>query len=415
MKVVLLSNDDLKWGAGRAAYRLHQGLRKLEVDSHLLVQTKLSEDETVIAPTTAITKTLAKVRPTLNSLPLKFYPQFDQGVYSPQWIPDRLVHQVKQFSPQIINLHDITLGYIQIETLAKFKQPLVWTLHDMWAFTGGCHYSNGCYHYQDSCGNCPQLNSYKDRDLSRWIWQRKAKAWNKLNLTIVTLSQWMTDCVKKSSLLQDFPVEMIANGLDLERFKPIDKALAKKILGLPQDKQIILFGAMNATSDRRKGFQALYPALKMLNQEQWQARIQLIIFGSSQPQNPPDFSFPTQYLGKLNDDITLSLVYSAADVFVAPSQEDNLPNTVLESLACGTPSVAFKIGGMPDLIEHQKNGYLAEPFDTEDLAHGIQWILENTEQVHQLRDHARKKVETEFNQTIQTQRYLSLFNKILTH
>lgn len=415
MKTVLLSNDDLKWGAGRAAYRLHQGLRKLEVDSHLLVQTKLSEDETVIAPTTAIAKTLAKVRPTLNSLPLKFYSQFDQGVYSTQWIPDRLVHQVEQFSPHIINLHDITLGYMQIETLAKFKQPLVWTLHDMWAFTGGCHYSNGCDRYQDSCGDCPQLNSHKDRDLSRWIWQRKVNNWKKLNLTIVTLSQWMTDCVKKSSLLQDFPIEMIANGLDLERFKPIDKALAKKILGLPQDRQIILFGAMNATSDHRKGFQALYPALKSLNQEQWQTRIQLIIFGSSQPQNPPDFGFPTQYLGKLSDDIALSLVYSAADVFVAPSQEDNLPNTVLESLACGTPCVAFKIGGMPDLIEHQKNGYLAQPFDTEDLANGIQWILENTEQVNQLRDRARKKVETEFNQTIQSQKYLSLFNKILTH
>jgi len=413
MKTVLLSNDDLKWGAGRAAYRLHQGLRKLEVDSHLLVQTKLSEDETVIAPTTAIAKTLTKARPTLNSLPLKFYPQFDQGVYSPQWIPDRLVNQVKQFSPHIINLHDITLGYIQIETLAKFKQPLVWTLHDMWAFTGGCHYSNGCDRYQDSCGNCPQLNSYKDRDLSQWIWQRKVKAWKELNLTIVTLSQWMTDCVKKSSLLQDFPIEIIANGLDLERFKPIDKALAKKILGLPQEKQIILFGAMNATSDRRKGFQALYPALKMLNQAQWHDRIQLIIFGSSQPQNPPDFGFPTQYLGKLNDDIALSLVYSAADVFLAPSQEDNLPNTVLESLACGTPCVAFNIGGMPDLIEHQTNGYLAQPFEIKDLAHGIQWVLEDSSRYPQLGDRARKKVETEFNQTIQTQRYLSLFNKII--
>ena len=413
MKVVLFSNDDLKWGAGRAAYRLHQGLRKLEVDSHLLVQTKLSEDETVIAPTTAIAKTLAKVRPTLNSFPLKLYPQFDQMVYSPQWIPDRLVHQVKQFSPHIINLHDITLGYIQIETLAKFKQPLVWTLHDMWAFTGGCHYSNGCDHYQDSCGDCPQLNSHKDWDLSRWIWQRKAKNWNKLNLTIVTLSQWMTDCVKKSSLLHDFPVEMIANGLDLERFKPIDKALAKKILGLPQDKQIILFGAMNATSDRRKGFQELYPALKNLNQEQWQDKIQLIVFGSSQPKNSPDFGFSTQYLGKLHDDVTLSLVYSAADVFVTPSKEDNLPNTVLESLACGTPCVAFKIGGMPDLIEHQKNGYLAQPFDTTDLARGIEWVLEDSSRYPQLGDRARKKVETEFNQTIQSQKYLSLFNKII--
>ncbi len=412
MKVVLLSNDDLKWGAGRAAYRLHQGLRKLEVDSHLLVQTKLSEDETVIAPKTAIAKSLAKIRPTLNSLPLKLYPQFNQGVYSTQWIPDRLVSQVEQFSPDIINLHDITLGYIQIETLAKFKQPLVWTLHDMWAFTGGCHYSDGCDRYQKSCGACPQLKSNRDWDLSRWVWQRKAKAWKNLNLTIVALSQWMADCAKKSELFQDLPLEIIANGLDLKKFKPIDKKLAKDLLGLPQDKQIILFGAMNATSDRRKGFQLLYPALKLLNQEQWQDKIQLLIFGASQPQNPPKFNFPTEYLGKLNDDIALSLVYSAADVFIAPSQEDNLPNTVLESLACGTTCVAFKIGGMPDLIEHQNNGYLAQPFEIEDLVRGIEWILENSERSGQLGDRARKKVETEFNQTIQTQHYLSLFNRI---
>ena len=172
---------------------------------------------------------------------------------------------------------------------------------------------------------------------------------------------------------------------------------------------------MNATSDRRKGFQELYPALKNLNQKKWQDRIQLIVFGASQPQNPPKFGFPTQYLGKLHDDVTLSLVYSAADVFVTPSKEDNLPNTVLESLACGTPCVAFKIGGMPDLIEHQKNGYLAQPFDTTDLARGIQWVLEDSSRSAQLGDRARKKAETEFNQIIQSQRYLSLFNKILTH
>ena len=115
----------------------------------------------------------------------------------------------------------------------------------------------------------------------------------------------------------------------------------------------------------------------------------------------------------MHDDVTLSLVYSAADVFVTPSKEDNLPNTVLESLACGTPCVAFNIGGMPDLIEHQKNGYLAQPFDTSDLARGIQWVLEDSSRYAQLGDRARKKVETEFNQTIQTQRYLSLFNKII--
>ncbi len=414
MKVVLLSNDDLKWGAGKAAYRLHQGLQKFQIESHFLVQTKLSEDETVIAPTTPIKKALAKIRPTLDTLPLKFYPQANASVYALQWMPDQIPATVSQFSPDIINLHDITLGYVQIETLAKLKCPLVWTLHDMWAFTGGCHYSNGCDRYQNQCGACPQLYSQREKDLSRWIWQRKAKAWKNLNLTIVALSQWMASCVKKSPLLRDFPLEIIPNGLDLDRFKPIDKPLAKQLLGLPQDKHVILFGAMNATSDRRKGFHHLYPALRKIDQDQWHGKIQLVIFGAARPNHEPDFGYPTQYLGKLNDDISLALAYSAADVFIAPSQEDNLPNTVLEALACGTPCVAFKIGGMPDLIDHQQNGYLAQPFNIEDLKQGIIWLLNKTRKNQLLNQKARQKAIIKFDQSLQSKKYQYLFEKILT-
>ncbi|MEB3310610.1 MAG: glycosyltransferase family 4 protein [Snowella sp.] len=414
MKVVILSNDDLKWGAGKAAYRLHQGLQKHPINSHFLVQNKLSDDDTVIAPKKALGKAMAKIRPTLNSLPLQlFYPEANSSMYCTQWLPDTISKTVAQFSPDLINLHNITLGYVQIETLARFKCPLVWTLHDMWTFTGGCHYSNGCDRYQNQCGACPQLYSQREKDLSRWIWQRKAKSWKNLNLTIVALSHWMADCIQRSSLLKDFPLEIIPNGLDLERFKPIDKPLARQLLNLPQDKPLILFGAMNATLDPRKGAHLLYPAIQKLNQAQGQDNIQLVIFGATRPTEAIEFGYPTYYLGRLNDDIALSLAYSAADVFIAPSQEDNLPNTVLEALACGTPCVAFKIGGIPDLIEHQKNGYLAQPFEIEDLTRGIDWVLKTVQSSPHLSLQARQKVETQFNQLLQVNRYHSLFKKLI--
>jgi glycosyltransferase involved in cell wall biosynthesis len=284
----------------------------------------------------------------------------------------------------------------------------------MWPFTGGCHYSGECDKYTQSCGHCPQLNSQQDGDISGWVWWRKAKAWKNLNLTIVTPSQWLADCARNSSLFQDLRIEVIANGLDIQRYKPIEKKIARHLLGLPQDKQLILFGAMTATSDNRKGFHLLLPAIKKLSQgEIWQHKLELVVFGASEPVNPPDFGLKTHYLGRLNDDISLALVYAAADIFVAPSLEDNLPNTVMEALACGTPSVAFKIGGMPDMIEHQENGYLAHPYDIEDLAQGIHWVLEDSERYQKLCDCAREKVVREFTLEIQASKYLKLYNEVL--
>jgi glycosyltransferase involved in cell wall biosynthesis len=414
MKVCLLSNSDGRGGAYAAVYRLHQGLRETGTDSTLLVGDKTRDDYTVLSPASKLMKGWTKLRPTFDQLPLSLYNQRERTTYSIQWLPDRLVSRVAQISPDIINLHRINAGFLQIETLAKFKQPLVWTAHDMWPFTGGCHYSGECNKYTQSCGHCPQLKSQQDGDISGWVWWRKAKAWKNLNLTIVTPSQWLADCARNSSLFQDLRIEVIANGLDIQRYKPIEKKIARHLLGLPQDKQLILFGAMTATSDNRKGFHLLLPAIKKLSQgEIWQHKLELVVFGASEPVNPPDFGLKTHYLGRLNDDISLALVYAAADIFVAPSLEDNLPNTVMEALACGTPSVAFKIGGMPDMIEHQQNGYLAQPFDVEELAKGISWVLEDEKRYQKLCDRTRDKIEQEFTLEIQASKYLKLYNDIL--
>lgn len=412
MKVLLVNSSDLEGGAARAAYRLHQGLQGIGVTSQMLTQTKLSSDKSVLAPKTRLEQGIARARLTLDALPLKLYPQRNQAILSLQWLPENISSQITQINPDIVNLHWINDAYVQIETLAKLKRPVVWSLHDMWAFTGGCHYSFECSRYIESCGSCPQLQSQQDWDVSRWTWQRKVKAWKNTNITIVALCEWMAKCARSSSLFQDLRIEIIPNGLDTQTYKPIDRQIARELLKLPQDKHLVLFGSISATSDKRKGFHLLQPALQSLCQSGWYDKLELVVFGATQPENPPDLGTRTHYLGTFRDDLSLALVYSAADVFVLPSTEENLANTVMEAIACGVPCVAFNIGGMPDMIEHQQNGYLTQPYQVEDLAQGIAWVLENEARHQNLAQRAREKVEQEFTQEQQSRRYQALFTEL---
>jgi glycosyltransferase involved in cell wall biosynthesis len=411
MNILHLSTCDIEGGAARSAYRLHCGLRTIGLQSNMLVRAKSSLDKSVISEK----KLMTKLGPVFNGLPLKyFYPNRDSQPFSTQWFPDALASEVQRLNPSIINLHWVCNGFLKIETLRDFKKPLVWTLHDMWAFTGGCHYNQNCDKYMDSCGDCPQLESKRDVDLSRWIWKRKSKAWQDLNLTIVTPSQWLAKCAGHSSLFKNQPIKVIPYGLDTTLYKPISKSIAREILNLPQDKLLILFNSMSS-KDTRKGFSLLKQALKFLSQSsQWKEEIELIILGESQAKTSEDLGLKAHYLGRFNDDISIVLAYNAADVFVAPSLQDNLPNTILEAMACGIPSVAFNIGGMPDMIDHQSNGYLAQPFDIEDLAEGIVWVLKDLERHKKLCDQSREKAEREFTLELQAYRYQSLFQEILS-
>jgi glycosyltransferase involved in cell wall biosynthesis len=415
MKVLLFNTDDIQGGAARAAYRLHQGFQRINVSSQMAVQNKRVDQKTVLGASVSsgMANIIAGSRLTLGQLPLKFYRDRDPyAFYSLQWLPDNIASLTTQLNPDIVNLHWICNSYIQIETLAKLNKPLVWTLHDMWAFTGGCHYSDNCTSYTKSCGACPQLSSDRDWDLSRWVWQRKSRAWKNLNLTIVTPSSWLTKLAKSSSLFQDFRVETIANGIDAQVYRPIDRVWARELLRLPQDKHLIMFGSLSSTRNRRKGFHLLQPALLELSKTQWRDRLELVVFGASQPEHSPDLGFPTRYLGTFNDDLSLAIAYSAADVFVLPSLEDNLPNTLIEASSCGTPCVAFNVGGISDAIEHKQTGYLAEPYKTEDLAYGIKWAIESKLRNQQLSECARQKVEREFSLEIQAHKYLFLFKEI---
>jgi glycosyltransferase involved in cell wall biosynthesis len=412
MRVVFLNTSDSGGGAARAAVRLLHGVREAGVDAQMIVQRKLTDDNAVVGPGGRFGNDLTAIRTHLDCAPLGLYPKRNRFIFSPAFLPEKLQHKVDLTKPDIIHLHWLGEGFLRLESLARFEQPLVWTLHDSWAFTGGCHIPFDCINYREKCGYCPALGSSRQRDLSRWVWRRKERIFRKLNLTVVAPSSWLARCAKSSPLLHRFPIEVIPNGLDLGRFRPLDKLLARQIFGLPQDKKLILFGAMSCTSDKNKGFHLLQPAMQKLVAKGWKNNVELVVFGSTEPANAPDFGLKTHYLGRMHDDTSIALLYSAADLFVAPSIQENLSNTVMEAMACGTPCVAFDIGGMPDLIEHEHNGYLAHPFEAEDLAEGIAWGLADEERSHALSSRCREKV-AQFSLGRVAGRYIDLYKKLL--
>jgi glycosyltransferase involved in cell wall biosynthesis len=413
---VLLAVTYIEGGAGGSAYQLHLGLQKLGVDSQILVKTKTSDDETVIVvPKTRLGKALTPLRSDryIEKLPLRLYPKRDRSrSFYPQWFPTYSIPEtIVQLKPDIINLRWICSSFLQIENISRFNQPIVWTLSDMWPFTGGCDYSQDCDRYTDSCGACPLLGSSKKRDLSHWIWQRKAKAWKNLNLTIVSPSSWLAKVASSSSLFRDLRIEVIPHSVDTEKYKPVNQQIARKTLNLPQDKQLVLFGAWH--NYPRKGFHLLQLALHSLKEAGWKDKIELVIFGFAQPENSFVIDFKSHYLGKINDRSLLATVYSSADVMVVPSMQEAFGNTTCESLACGTPVVAFDETGAKDIITHEVSGYLARAFEIEDLARGIAWVLENSNYRMQLSHRARAEAEQKFTVVQEATRYQSLFSEIL--
>ena len=243
----------------------------------------------------------------------------------------------------------------------------------------------------------------------------KRRAWAGLNLTIVCPSRWLADCARSSVLLGRQRIEVIPNGLNLQQFRPIDKTSARKHLSITTDDRLILFGAMDPTANARKGFTYLQSALQHLATRGWNKHTRVIVFGMPGRARPPLSDFQVQYIPMLERNEDLVALYSAADVFVAPSLQDNLPNTVMEALACGTPCVSFNIGGMPDLIEHRASGYLATPRDDKSLAEGLAWVLEDQSRWQQLSHNARRFVREHFDLVEIAKQYRQLYCDILEH
>lgn len=424
MKILHLSTGDINGGASKGAYWLHHGLIDNGYDSNMVVARKYSDDPMVtginfsdrqswFAPKNLLQRNICKSQRLLDKIALLPYDIKSEHYFSPAWGSLDITNSIARIDPDIINLHWINRGFLKPESLLEFDKPIVWTLRDTWAFTGGCHYPGHCKKYQENCGSCYQLNSNIDNDLSRQLWKRKHKAWKEKNITVVAISHWLAECARQSSIFSQSEIVVIPNALDETKFKPIPKEEAKETLKLPQDKKIIIFGAINATQDKRKGFEYLITALKKLSNNGWAKKAELLVFGASEPQEQSNIGIRSRYLGFLSDEYTLACAYAAADVAVVPSVEEAFGKTAIESMACGTPVVCFNSTGLKDIVEHKKNGYHAKYLDSGDLASGIDWVLQKTEENNLLSLHARATVLDKFTFSKQSRLYAELYNRLL--
>lgn len=396
MNILHINSQD-SGGAFQAAYRLHEGLIEQDINSNFLVLYKNKDQNQVHQflknRNTPVKQLNQAIKYRLLSLKhnnaLKDKPQaqfsFAKTAFRIQNHP--LIKQA-----DIINLHWVSNFLDYYSFFSKINKPVIWTLHDMNPFSGGFHYK------------MYEVPAYAQ--LNQKILQKKKQSLEKAqDLQIVAPSKWLFNLSKQSDLLKKFPHHHIPYGLNTEIFKPISKNQARNLLGLPLDAKIVLFVA-ESLNDQRKGVAYLLEALKHLEDFQ----LYLTLLGSGKTN---EWHHSHKLMGFVEDPVQMANIYAAADVFVIPSQEDNLPNTVLESLACGTPVVGFDIGGIPDMIKPGINGFITKPFDTLELAQNIKTILSDDDLAQKMRQNARKNATQFFNLSLQAKQYIDLYRRAL--
>jgi glycosyltransferase involved in cell wall biosynthesis len=424
LKILLLNTDDFTGGAAIACRRLLKALRThTDVQAQMLVQESKSGQEGIIQLNNSwFAKKKAFLRFVWERLYFLIYEKNKEVRFSfnPAKFGTDISDNQYVTDSDIVHLHWINFGFLSIDSLRKLAQtnkPIVWTLHDMWAFTGGCHHSRDCENYQKSCGNCEQfLKNPSSTDLSNQIWQEKMDVFSKANLTIITCSEWLGNRASKSSLFQNVRVEAIPNPIDIEVFRPIDKKVARKKFNLDEDKKYILFAAMRVDAVG-KGFAYFQEALLVISNQllvkgNSNSDIEILIFGQAQSSDFEELPFKVNILGRLSDLETIAHAYSAASVFVIPSLEENLPNTIMESMACGTPVVGFEVGGIPEMIEHKQTGYLAKYKSSENLAKGIYWTLFDSD-YQVLANNSRQKVVDNYSEKVVAERYKKVYQSLV--
>ncbi|MEQ7802515.1 glycosyltransferase family 4 protein [Pedobacter sp. ASV1-7] len=418
MKVIHLNTYEGNGGAGRACLRLSDALNMIDVSSKVMVYFQFKES----TKTGTFSKNIfQKARAIFNIMAERYLSKVvTKAVKTPfsiQWFGRSVIDHPAVKEADIIHLHWINHGFLSPRFLAQLdelEKPIVWTFHDSNAFTGGCHVRYDCENYHKECGFCPLLRFSGKEDFSHKNWLRKKKAYSELNCHIVAPSNWMANSVKLSSLMGFREVVVIPNTIETNVFKPYVKAEAKKMLKINPDKFVMMSGFMPSKNDKHKGTSYLIDALSDLATRPGiiKENIELVIFGNKPNGEMPVFPFKTTFLGSINNDDHLAKCYSAADVFIAPSLEDNLPNTVMESLACATPVVAFKTGGIPDMVKHLENGYLADYKSSEDLATGIEWLYHD-ENAPDIQKEARRTILNQFSEVVIAEKHLLLYQSLI--
>lgn len=437
MKVLFVNTNDTSGGAARAAMRIMRGVQQNGVDAQMFVKYKNSQASDVIplarfVPSNwlyeACDWVATKVKNKWQHHTWRPYKQTKQDAYMSDLRSTRIHSSLQKMDYDIVHLHWINNRFLDVRELAKIGKPIVWTLHDSWPFCGICHYFVDCKRYQSQCGACPMLGSNKEKDLAYEVFEMKLKAYKDLNLHIVTPSQWLGNSARHSALLSKFPVHVIPNCIDTELFRPLSKdeiesiaerqenAVIRRVFSeATQDKRIekpfVLYGAMNAATDRIKGFSSLLSALQLLDKQGFEANF--VVFGANEQELPMLFKhISVTFVGYIGDSHILAALYSIADIMVVPSLTENLSNAIMESLSCGTPVVAYNIGGNSDMIDHKHNGYLAVERDSEDLARGIAWSLKHNVD-GALSKNARKKVLDNYTIDIVSEQYKTLYESLV--
>ena len=314
----------------------------------------------------------------------------------------------------VIHLHWVNQGMLSLKNIRKILatgKPVVWTMHDIWPATAICHYTRGCVAYHTECRHCPLLPG--PIDLANKVWKRKQRMLEGQCVTYVACSKWLSDEARKSALLKGQVVTNIPNPIDTRVFRPQDKQLARQSLGLPTDKRIILFVSQRVT-DPRKGMSYFVDAVRKLVEQypEMKDTVGVAILGGHAEEVASQLALPSYPLGYISNPQHIVQVYNAANVFVLPSLEDNLPNTLMESMACGVPCVSFRIGGIPEMIDHQTNGYVAEPCNAADLARGIHCVLAEAD-YDALSHECLKKVAHSYSQQSVANRYIEVYEAAL--
>jgi len=408
MRILQLSSYDTRYGAAIAARRLHEALLAGGEQCDFLVYEKQGHFPRTELAYSGLAKIMARVRRRLDYLPLHYYRPRSTSYFSPNWMPSNLPRRIDDFTPNVVHMHWCQSNFVPTVTLPRVGHPLVWTLHDMWAFTGGCHYSDNCQRYLGECGACPILNSTRENDLSHWLWKQKRNTYKTLrkSLQIVCPSNWMAGLARKAPLLEGIPVHAVPNPIGTHIFKPADKIAARRQFGLPEQGHLMLMGTA-ASYDPRKGFDLLDETVQRYASQADTPALGLVILGhKGYAVTTTPGKLQIHHLDFVSDEAHLAALYNAVDLVALPSREENLSNMLAEALCCGTPCLAFAIGGNGDLISHQSNGYLAQPFDTSDMSAGVNWILKK------LGTNARESISRAAHARLSYEALLPVFLKI---
>ena len=337
-----------------------------------------------------------------------------EGYWSVSKTPRFHQKKIEKLKPDLLCLNWVNDDFLSVREIGRFKAPIVWVFHDLWAVTGGCHYPGDCPGFQTGCGNCPKLKYAHNQDWSRHLWIRKYKNWADKNITILCPSNWMAQQVKKSKLFGNNRIEVCPYSIELDIFKPMDNQGLRASLGIKPHQKILLFGAVNSMHDTRKGGHLLVEALKKLENRVPADDLVFLVFGAKESPALESVPYRVVNLGFIGEKEELAKYYSASTAFVLPSLEDNLPNTVLESLGCGTPVVAFNIGGISDMIDNHSNGFLIDRIDTSLLADSLEEIVKMPdEKYHKMQAAARKKIEDDYSPHVVGKKLNEIFQSIL--